>query len=79
MLDCGCPGEPRPALEHNESCIRRLTFFGAPFEWGIGKVGEKRVSLGRVFEYTCMSWRPTFDNIKELRKEKIIKINEKEK
>jgi hypothetical protein len=75
-LPCGCSGQPRPSLEHNESCPRRLGFFGAPPEWGIGKSGEKRIYQGRVFQYTCMSWQPIFNDIKYLRTEKLKKIEE---
>ena len=75
-LPCGCQGLPRPTLEHNVNCPRRLSFWGAPSEWGVGKYGEKRVYQGSVFVYTSVSWRPTFENIRDLRKEKLLKIKE---
>lgn len=74
-LPCGCQGHPRPALEHNENCKSRLGFFGANPDWGVGKIGEKRIYQGRIFVYTPISWYPTFD-VKELRKEKLNKLNE---
>ena len=75
LLSC-CKGHPRPALEHNTNCPIRLGFYGAPCEWGVGKIGEKRIYQNRVFEYTYMSWYPTFESIKDLRKEKLLKIEE---
>lgn len=84
LLPCGCDGEPRPSLEHNKNCPLRLSFFGAPAEWGVGKYEEKRIFGKSVYVYTEMSWiiDPNInylDFIKGERKEKIIKIDEKAK
>ena len=75
-LPCGCQGHPRTSLEHNTNCPIRLGFYGGNPEWGVGKIGEKRIYHNRVFVYSTMSWLPTFENIKELRKEKLLKIEE---
>lgn len=84
LLPCGCEGHPRPALEHNKKCPLRLSFFGAPKEWGMGKYEERRLFNKQVFVYTEMSWivDPNMtqqDILREERKEKIIKIDEKSK
>jgi len=77
-LSCGCHGYPRPALEHNTSCPRRLGFWGAPPEWGVGEYGERRRSDDRLFEYTQMSWKPVHEDIKGIRRNKILEIEKNE-
>lgn len=71
---CECSGEPRPAMEHNIDCPRRLGFFGAPSIWGVGKPGDKRIYKEQVFEFSY-TWFPTNTTIRDIRKEKLEKIN----
>lgn len=73
ILDCGCSGVPRPALEHQSWCPLRLSFFGAPSEWGVAKYGEKRTYKGVIYEYG-ITWKPIQD-IKMIRKEKLKQID----
>lgn len=44
--------------------------------WGVGKIGEKKIYHNQIFVYSTQSWLPTFESIKELRKEKLKKIEE---
>lgn len=44
-------GGGHPAMEHDECCKARLSFFGAPAHWGIGKPGEIRYDGDDVYQY----------------------------
>lgn len=79
MLPCGCDGDDRPVLEHNIECKHRLTFFGAPDNWGPGKYNEIRFNKGRFFIYGY-TWMEVIDKndikkyIIENRKQKLKKL-----
>ena len=73
LTECECSGEPRPAMEHNIDCPRRISFFGAPEIWGVGNIGEIRMYMGKFFEFSH-TWFPTNKTIRDIRKEKIEKI-----
>lgn len=76
-LPCGCNGHPRPAMEHNKECKCRLTFFGAPAEWGVGSMNEIRYVDNMFFIYKH-TWEPIFltdaEKIRYKRKKKIEEI-----
>jgi len=58
---CECGGEPRPALEHNHGCPRKLTFYGGKLEWGMGKPGDVHMVDGVPWEWqTPGTWMPNY-------------------
>lgn len=59
---CTCLDKtPRTSLEHGRQCPIRISFYGAPGEWGVGFYGELRITVdGRKFEYTGPTWVPIF-------------------
>ena len=78
LTECECSVHPRPALEHNINCPRRLGFFGAPSEWGVGKIGEVRYYSGEEYLYSH-TWLPTNNTLSNIRKEKLERINNNKK
>ena len=75
---CKCLNKNKPALEHDKDCPKRLSFFGAPAEWGVVNFGDVKTYNNNVFVYTELTWMliqdmPAEFNRKE-RKEKIKKI-----
>jgi len=49
LSECRCGGQPRIAFEHNINCPRRLSFYGAPWQWGVGKNGEIRMDHNKNY------------------------------
>ncbi|MFO1045204.1 MAG: hypothetical protein U0941_25795 [Planctomycetaceae bacterium] len=54
---CGLVGEA-PALQHHPHCRWRLSFFGAPADWTVGNIGERRSYGEVIFEYSNPTWKP---------------------
>jgi len=73
LTKCECGGEPRPSLYHNKNCPKKLSFYGAPYEWGVGFYNEKRRYKGLVYKYTY-TWEPIY-SLKKERMKKIKKLN----
>jgi hypothetical protein len=76
---CECGEPPRIAFEHNIDCPRRVGFFGAPIEWGVGEYGDIRNDVDRIFIYSGQTWTRLFDMtvsdvIRNNRKKKLDKI-----
>ena len=65
-LPCGCRTHPRPALEHpNLGCPVRLSFYGAPPEWGVGRPGEVRWAMRfYVWNSGQLTWSPLYISAK---------------
>jgi hypothetical protein len=50
----------KPALEHKQFCPYRLSFYGAPPEWGVGSPDEIRIYNGTAYKFTY-TWFPMFE------------------
>lgn len=69
LTECECGGVSRPALEHNINCPMLLGFWGAPSEWGVGKIGETRIDSKNVIYDFYQTWEPSRKTLKEINQE----------
>ena len=55
-----CSKENFPALEHDNGCPQRISFYGAPSEWGLGMRGQVRQHGEKYFiwEMGIQTWKP---------------------
>lgn len=57
-------------MEHNRYCPHQMFFFGGDRSWGVGSVGEIRISNRLCYEFDGRFWRPipTPDHVGDLSK-----------
>jgi len=79
LSECRCGGQPRIAFEHNINCPRRLSFYGAPWQWGVGKNGEIRMDHNKNYFHFSYTWVLLDASLvkeyqKNIRKDKLFRI-----